>query len=277
MSGPSQETKLHLSLPSAELYLGDCVTGMNTHVAEGSIDVVVTSPPYNIGIKYGTYRDDMPREAYLDWIATVGDAIARVLAPAGSFFLNVGNKPSDPWIAFDVVSRLRGKFELQNTIHWIKAISIDGDPTVSVGHYKPINSERFLNDAHEFVFHLTKTNDVKLDRLANGVPYQDKSNVARWAHTGAKDLRCRGNTWFVPYETIQRRDKDRPHPATFPVKLAEMCLKLHGATAGTRVLDPFLGLGSTAVAAVRVGATVVGFDVDEEYLAVAAQRIEKER
>ena len=44
----------------------------------------------------------------------------------------------------------------------------------------------------------------------------DKSNIARWGHTGGRDRRCRGNTWFVPYETIQRRAKERPHPATFP-------------------------------------------------------------
>ena len=98
-----------------------------------------------------------------------------MMKPDGSFFLNVGNKPSDPWIAWDVASRLRPKFALQNTIHWVKAISIAkadagaasgmaGD--LSVGHYKPINSERYLNDAHEFVFHFTHEGEAKIDRLA---------------------------------------------------------------------------------------------------------------
>src|SRR5207249_113040 len=104
--------------------------------------------------------------------------------------------------------------------------------------YKPINSDRYLNDAHEFVFHLTPAGETPIERLAIGVPYQDKSNIARWAHTRARDLRCRGNVWYVPYETIQERAKDRPHPATFPVKLAEMALKLHGVRPGARVLDP---------------------------------------
>ena len=98
------------------------------------------------------------------------------------------------------------------------------------GHFKPINSPRFLNDCHEYVFHFTKSGRVELNRLALGVPYQDKSNIARWSHTGGKDLRCRGNTWFVPYETIQSREKERPHPATFPVQLAEWCIKLHGVS-----------------------------------------------
>lgn len=269
---------------TAELFHGDCVEGM-AKLPEKSVDVVVTSPPYNIGIEYGTYRDDRPREEYLEWIASVGAAVKRVLKDDGSFFLNVGNKPSDTWIAWDVVSRLRDTFTMQNVIHWVKAISIEKQDAgkaaglatdLSVGHYKPINSERYINDAHEFIFHLTKTGDTKLDRLAVGVPYQDKSNIDRWESTGKKDLRCRGNTWFVPYETIQFRDKDRPHPATFPVKLAEMCIKVHGAKPGALVLDPFAGLGTTAVAAARLGVNSVGFDLDEAYLAFAKTRLEEE-
>ena len=270
--------------PLFDLRKGDCVAGMRG-MEPGSVDVVVTSPPYNIGIRYGTYQDKLPREKYLAWMREVGGAVKRVLKDGGSFFLNVGNKPSDPWIAWDVVSALRDTYELQNVVHWIKAISIEkadaGKATaitedVSVGHYKPINSDRYLNDAHEYVFHLTKAGDTKIDRLAIGVKYQDKSNIARWAHTGKKDLRCRGNTWFVPYETIQFRDKDRPHPATFPVKLAEMCLRVHGITKDSLVLDPFAGLGTTCVAATRLGARSVGFDVDEAYLAFARQRLEEE-
>ena len=83
------------------------------------------------------------------------------------------------------------------------------------------------------------------------MPYQDKSNIARWGHTGGADLRCRGNNWFIPYETINSRDKDRPHPATFPVALVEQCIRLHGKGAATRLLDPFLGIGTSAIAAHR--------------------------
>ncbi len=282
MSGP---VIVEHGVARAELHHGDCLAGMRSRLADGSVDVVVTSPPYNIGVKYGAYRDDRPRADYLAWIETVGIEIARVLKPTGSFFLNVGNRPVDPWIAWDVVSRLRERFHLQNVIHWIKAISIaraDAGPMsglredLSVGHYKPVNSGRFLNDAHEFVFHLTPTGEVPLDRLSIGVPYQDKSNIARWEHTGKRDLRCRGNVWFVPYETIQRRDTDRPHPATFPAKLAEMCLRLHGAVPTSLALDPFVGLGSTPLAALRVGCRSIGFDLDADYLAVAEKRLREE-
>ena len=147
-------------------------------------------------------------------------------------------------------------------------------PPQSFGHFKPINSPRFLNDCHEYVFHFTKSGRVELNRLALGVPYQDKSNIARWSHTRGKDLRCRGNTWFVPYETIQSREKERPHPATFPVQLAERCIKLHGASRVRTMLDPFLGIGNSVVAAQRCGVKkFIGFEIDDAYLAEAKRRI----
>jgi site-specific DNA-methyltransferase (adenine-specific) len=85
-------------------------------------------------------------------------------------------------------------------------------------------------------------------------------------------VRCRGNTWFIPYETIQSRDKDRPHPATFPPRLPEMCLRLHGLERVRMVVDPFLGLGSTAVACAQLGVDFVGIELDEEYLTQAIAR-----
>ncbi|HTT26312.1 MAG TPA: DNA methyltransferase, partial [Thermoplasmata archaeon] len=104
------------------------------------------------------------------------------------------------------------------------------------------------------------------------VPYQDKTNVARWT-SGRGDRRCRGNTWFLPYSTIQRRATDRPHPASFPPELPEWCYRLHGVRRIHRALDPFVGIGASAVAAVRVGVDFVGFDVDAGYLAIAHRRV----
>jgi site-specific DNA-methyltransferase (adenine-specific) len=248
-----------------------------------SVDVIVTSPPYNLGIAYNRYQDTLSGADYLEWTNTWIAAAARVLRPDGSLFLNVGAKPTDPWTALDVVQVARSHLRLQNIIHWIKSIAIDRESAgtaagltrdLAVGHYKPINSDRFLNDCHEFVFHLTPGGDTALERLALGVPYQDQSNIARWTKA-ADGVRCRGNTWFIPYETIQRRDRDRPHPATFPSKLPEQCLKLHGLPRIQRAMDPFNGLGSTAVACARLGvAEFVGCDIDETYLEEAVSRVE---
>ena len=85
-------------------------------------------------------------------------------------------------------------------------------------------------------------------------------------------MRCRGNTWFIPYETIQNREKDRPHPATFPPRLPEMCLRLHGLERIRTVADPFMGLGSTAVACVQLGLNFIGVEMDEGYMREAIDR-----
>lgn len=253
------------------IQLGDCVLGMKSRPAQ-SIDVVVTSPPYNLDIQYGVYDDNKPFTDYLKWCDEWSAQVRRVLRQDGSFFLNLGES-KDPFFAFEVAKRVGKQFVLQNTIHWIKSISIEreGDQTSSYGHFKPINSQRYLNDCHEYVFHFTPEGVTKLNRLAIGVPYQDKSNIDRWGHTNGKDKRCRGNTWFIPYKTIRHRDKQRPHPATFPTELAVKCIRLHGGN-GLAVLDPFLGIGHSALAAKKCQDMVsefVGFDIDEEYLKVA--------
>jgi site-specific DNA-methyltransferase (adenine-specific) len=257
----------------------DCVAGMAT-LERGSIELIVTSPPYNLGIAYDTYDDTLPRAQYLEWTREWARAARQALSEDGSLVLNVGGKPSDPYVPFDVAFCFRDEgFHLQNVIHWVKAISIEERieqdkrrRVISRGHYRPVNSRRYLNSCHEYLFHYTKHGNVELNRLAVGVPYTDKSNVDRW-ESGKLDLRCRGNTWFIPYDTIQNRSTDRPHPASFPVRLPEMCAELHGLDRIRTVMDPFLGIGSTALAAVRLGKSFVGFEIDEGYFSTATSRI----
>ena len=249
-----------------------------------SVDAIVTSPPYNLGIRYRSYDDGRPRAEYLRWTAEWIQAAKQVLAPEGSLFLNVGAKPTDPWTALDVAQAVRPHLELQNIIHWVKSIAIEKalagtrsglTDDLAVGHYKPINSGRFLNDCHEFVFHFSPEGATPLERTAIGVKYQDQSNVTRWQGAGS-GLRCRGNTWFLPYDTIQSRDDERPHPATFPWRLPAYCLKLHGVKRIGLAVDPFLGLGSSAVACAKLGIDFAGIELDEHYLkeAIARTRFE---
>ena len=264
-------------MPGFDLRLEDCATGMASLPA-GSVDLVVTSPPYNLNIKYGTYADHQDRGSYLEWCRVWTEQVRRLLDANGSFFLNVGAAPSNPMLPHQLVSLIGNYFVLQNTIHWIKSISIEdkSGEIRSHGHFKPISSKRFLHDCHEYVFHFTISGRVELDRLALGIPYADKSNIARWSHTGGRDVRCRGNTWFVPYQTIQSRNKERPHPATFPVQLAEWCIRLHGKEQVQTMLDPFLGIGNSAVAAQKCGIKkFIGFEIDEEYLNEAMRRLGK--
>jgi site-specific DNA-methyltransferase (adenine-specific) len=276
---PKPHTQIDTSRGTLRFYLGDCIEVLRA-LAPGAVSVIVTSPPYNLGVRYRSYDDTLPRDRYLDWTDAWIKAAAGALDPAGSLFLNVGAKPTDPWTALDVAQAARPHLRLQNTIHWIKSIAIDQDATgvsagltkdLNVGHYKPINSDRFVNDCQEFIFHFTPGARTPLDRRAIGVRYQDASNVARWGN-GANDRRCRGNTWFIPYETIQSRDKDRPHPATFPPRVPEYCVRLHGLSRTSVLMDPFLGLGSSALAAVELGVDFVGVEIDEHYLAEAVER-----
>ena len=276
---PQPHTTFKSGRATFRFYLGDSLEVLEK-LGEGSVDAIVTSPPYNLGIRYRSYEDTLPRGQYLEWTGEWVRRAARALATDGSLFLNVGAKPTDPWTAFDVAQAARPYLQLQNTIHWIKSIAIEKSlagararlqEDLAVGHYKPINSKRFLHDCHEFVFHFSPRGDTPLERQAIGVRYQDQSNVSRW-RTGASGVRCRGNTWFIPYETIQNREKDRPHPATFPPRLPEMCLRLHGLDRLRVVADPFLGLGSTAVACAQLGISFVGIEMDPGYLEEAIER-----
>ena len=277
---PKPHTQLQTRRGTLRFYLGDCLEVLRS-MTPRSISVIVTSPPYNLGVRYRSYDDTLPRDRYLDWTAAWVKAAAHVLESQGSLFLNVGAKPTDPWTGLDVAQAARAHLQLQNTIHWIKSIAIDQDAAgsksglskdLNVGHYKPINSDRFLNDCHEFIFHFTPEGRTALDRRAIGVKYQDPSNITRWRGAAA-NRRCRGNTWFIPYETIQSRDKDRPHPATFPPRVPEYAVRLHGLGRTKVLLDPFLGLGSSALAAVSLGVDFVGIEIDEHYLKEAIARV----
>ncbi len=262
----------------------DCIEGMRIMDNE-TLDVVVTSPPYNIGVAYSQYSDSLPRTQYLDWIEDVAREAKRILKDNGSFFINMGSKPTDPWVGIDVASRFRNHYVLQNIIYWIKSVAIEKTlignypgifADIAVGHFKPIGGKRFLNDCAEFIFHFTKKGNVQLDRLSIGVKYQDKSNINRWKSVKA-DRRCRGNTWFIPYKTIKSREDQRPHPATFPDLLPEMCIRLHGLKNVQVVMDPFMGIGSTAVACQRLGVDFIGFEIDQSYIMETERRIAQGR
>ena len=249
--------------------LGDCLESLR-RLPDACIDVAVTSPPYNIGVAYRSYHDRRPRADYLAWLAEIGAELARVLGEGGSFFLNVGSTSADPWIAFEVAAAFRSSFVLQNHIVWVKSLSL-GDDTV--GHFKPIPGRRYLNHTHEAIFHFTRTGAVGIDRLAVGAPFKDKSNIARFGH--ARDRRCAGNVWFIPYKTVRSKAQKFGHPAGFPVELPERCIRLHGVE-GARVLDPFLGAGSTLVAAERLGCEGLGFEIDPHYAETAVARLRAE-
>jgi site-specific DNA-methyltransferase (adenine-specific) len=257
---------LETHIGAHRLIRGDCLDVLPT-LPPASIDVIVTSPPYNLGVAYRRYQDTRAEHDYLDWLLRVATELHRVMRPEASFFLNISGSAKAPWLPFELIVRLRGLFVLQNHITWIKSIAIGSN---SVGHYKPVSGKRFLHHNHEHIFHLTLTGSVPLDRLAIGVPFKDKSNIARRGH--ARDLRCRGNTWHIPYDTVQSKAEKFHHPSTFPLELPRWCIRLHGVP-NPVVLDPFMGTGTTLLAAALESGEGIGIELDPSYLAVARQRL----
>jgi len=109
-----------------KIYAMDCLEGMKL-IDDNFVDIVVTSPPYNIGKKYNGYNDEKPRDEYLDWMGKVAKESNRILKDKGSFFLNVGGKLTDPWISADVANKFLDQYELQKSqlqenIHWLRYI-----------------------------------------------------------------------------------------------------------------------------------------------------------
>lgn len=248
-----------------QIFNEDCVAGLFS-VGKRFVDIIVTSPPYNLGIKYNEYKDKLKHEEYLQWIERVANSFSVCLNTKGHIFLNVSSTPLKPLLAYEILEKFLKYFKIQNTIHWVKNISI-GDK--SYGHFKPINSNRFLNHNHEFIFHLTRDGNVQINRLAIGVPFSDKSNIARW-EKNILDLRCNGNVWHITYDTVNQK---KEHPASFPVELPKKCIKLAGFDETTIVCDPFLGSGSTMVAAKELGCMFHGYEIDGKYFEACLNKI----
>lgn len=239
-----------------KFYQGDCLDILKNFSNE-SIDIVITSPPYNIDVQYDSYIDRKPEGQYIDWCISWAKEINRVIKNDGSFFLNLAGKSSNIGLPHKICNAFLKIFALQNEIIWVKSIYVS-DKTF--GHFKPINSKKYLNNTHEFIFHFSKYGSNELNKLSIGVPYSDKSNIKRWS--SKKDLKCGGNVWFMPYRT--KRIKDG-HPAKFPEELVTRCIKLHGYSSETKVLDIFAGSFTTALVCDKLNVSGVMIELSEKY------------
>jgi len=262
--------------------LGDCIDELKK-MEDNSVNIVMTSPPYNIGIKYHKYNDKQPREQYLEWIFDIFVELKRILKDNGHIFLNMGYTNKDPWISMEVALKLKDLLVIQNNITWVKSISISDKNEDTFGHFKPINSDRYMNVTNENIYHFTKDDKVKIDKKAIGVPYKWKCNLKN-RKTGEmkEDKRCKGNTWFIPYDTINNKEEKGYHPATYPEGLVEHCIKLTGIKNGI-VLDPFVGSGTTIRVSKKLSDSIddyellgIGIDIDKKYIDYCKECIEIE-
>lgn len=194
---------------------------------ESSIPCIITSPPYNLDIKYGKYQDDLPRDSYLKWLADISRAAKRVLTDDGQLFLNVGYSNNDPWVAMDVAQVFRQDFVLQNNFTWIKHILVNNQ---SVGIYKPINSDRYASPTTESIFHFSKTGKVKVNRLAIG--HRNETHE-RWPelysesrHIAEQRRKVCRKMGYKDWVSFQAAEKEKPEIRTeFDKLYAEQELK----------------------------------------------------
>lgn len=225
-----------------------------SELEDSSIDVIVTSPPYNVGKIYsserGRYNDRRPHHEYLAFLKQVFRECYRVLRDDGVFFLNIGDSARDQGKSEDVVrSAVEAGFQRLQTAIWIKSI-------FGKGHYTPSGGSRRLNSLWEFVFVLVKGKQYRFDPKAIGIPYADKSNIGRYSDV---DLRDPGDLFFAPYVKTTGQTIKKGHEAPFPIGLAWNLIKLVPDT--KRVLDPFVGTGSTLAAARQLGIEGVGYEI----------------
>jgi len=256
------------------LYEQDCVEFMQTQ-ADASVDIIISSPPYNIGLNYNTYGDKMTDQQYLNWQQQVWTEACRILRPGGHLFINIAPTRKDflmPYRVADLVP-----WPVQNSIIWSKSIEIDGYVR---GHSTPTTSQRYLQTGWEHVFHFTESGDTPIDIEGSSVPYQPTGTPEKNAVRTGRNWRPTVNNWFIKYETLgskartQELKGDKKHPAIFPRDLVRHCLKVAGAQAGQVVYDPFSGTGTTMwVAEKEFDCVALGTEIDPDYAEFIRQRM----
>ena len=217
-------------------------------ISDNSIDLVFTSPPYKF--------EDM---FSYQLMYSLADDLVRVMKKNGMIFLNFGQLAGYKDVPLRAALILNKHFTFVDTIIWEKP------------QYSPCSGNKRLNNRFEFIFQFANGQDYELDRLAIGVPYEDKSNVGRYSDV---DLHCRGNVWRIGYATIQNRSQ-KPHPHRFPVELVELGILLAGKK-GDNFLDPFTGSGSSILACYKHGMNFHGYEINPEWHNVAVERFRRE-
>lgn len=283
---------LHVDLLKEEPALQDC-----------SVDLVVTSPPYK--------RKDGYTPALME---ALGRLLGRVMRPGARCFLNFGQLRESftrPFEARALVEEHSGLTAGQ-TIAWVKSIALpqwksqlqalldrtpadvpicqsvirkilDGNGEVlSRGHSSTISHRSpIMTYCWEPIFTFYKPPELPLDRFAIGCAYADKSNLTRGTRGQHGDIKCAGDTWFVPYKTTGAKTKKASaktaHAYGFPEALVERCIKVANIAPGSDVYDPFMGSGTVAVVAKRLGMNSYGTERDLSAIAVAEARWNIER
>jgi DNA modification methylase len=221
---------------------------------DNSIHLMVTSPPYNVG---KDYDEALTLEEYREFLKRVWGEVHRVLVPGGRACVNVANlgrKPYIPLHAFIVEDMLDLGFLMRGEIIWDKGSSA-GSSTAWGSWLSPSNPA--LRDVHEYILVFSK-----------GAFRRENTNDRKSTVSRDEFLEFTKSVWEFPSESAVRIG----HPAPFPVELPYRLIQLY-TFQGEVVLDPFMGSGQTAMAAMKTDRNYIGYEIDEEYVKLAERRI----
>jgi site-specific DNA-methyltransferase (adenine-specific) len=250
-----------------------CADARALDLPDGCVALVVTSPPYFAGKEYeAALGEGAIPASYLDYLGMLRDVFAecrRVLEPGGRIAVNVANLGRKPYrsLSADIIRILQDDLGLllRGEVIWQKAEGASGN--CAWGSFRsPANP--VLRDVTERVVFASKG---RFDRARPAARRRLEGLPHHSTHTNDEFLDATLDLWRIPAESARRVG----HPAPFPVELPLRLIELY-TYAGDLVLDPFLGSGSAAVAAVRAGRRYAGYDIDPDYVAIARARVQEE-
>lgn len=224
-----------------------------TGLPDESIHLMVTSPPYNVGKDYDR---DLTLEEYRAFLSRVWREVKRVLVPGGRCCINVANlgrRPYVPLHAFVIEDMMALGFLMRGEMIWAKDSS--SSPSTAWGSWMSASNPT-LRDTHEYILVFSKSGFFR-ESLGR------KSTISR-----EEFLEFTKSVWRFDAEPARKVG----HPAPFPVELPYRCIQLY-TFAGETVLDPFMGSGQTAIAALRTGRHYVGYDTERKYIELSRKRI----
>ena len=223
---------------------------------DSSVHLMVTSPPYNVG---KDYDEDLTLEEYRAFLKRVWMEVHRVLVPGGRACINVANlgrKPYIPLHAFIIRDMTELGFLMRGEVIWDKAASASS--STAWGSWQSASNPT-LRDVHEYILVFSK-----------GSFRHDRSESRKDTITKEEFLEFTKSVWAFPTESAKKIG----HPAPFPIELPYRCIQLYTFT-NEVVLDPFMGSGQTALAALKADRHFVGYELNKEYLTLARKRIEQ--
>ena len=222
-----------------------------------SIDLIITSPPYNVGVPYDVHDDNLSFDNHRQLLKRVWKECYTVLKPAGRMCINVGNTGYHPYIplaSYIAIDMLEIGFLMRGEIIWDKTVGRKRYTTFG-SWLSPSNPN--IREGHEHILCFSK------------MQYQRQPPQETMSKQEFKN--CTESIWRVQ-PVINDRDD---HPAPFPVELPRRLIKLYSYE-GDRVLDPFMGSGTTLVAAKELNRHGIGYEISPEYVKIAKERLRQE-